>query len=227
MDVVSRGNVFPSATSGPNFVLDSNSIQEGTQAVASFFSEPYGSQFYGLNLQPYLSWPGQAHPSLSSSSFHPECVESIREADRANSKYSVDFFVTMSSPAPTDGNLVEHRRDTRIILEIEIRSRSMGVNLPLDSIRIPQTKSVKRSVAGHKNALDFRLEVQGATTGTLRNSLCRTCTEREPRNSLIPQTLVDFTSKTDVIGLKNGKAEVTFRFLCLSTHHGPADSEYR
>ena len=150
-----------------------------------------------------------------------------RETDRADSKYSVDFFVTMSSPAPTDGHLVEHRRDTRIILEIEVRPSSIGVDLPWDSIRIPQTKSVKSSATGHKKALDFRLEVQGATTGTPRNSLCRSCTEREPRNSLIPQTLVDFTSRTDIIDLKNGKAEVTFRFLCLSTHHGSADSEYR
>ena len=147
--------------------------------------------------------------------------------DRSDPKCSVDFFVTMSSPAPTDGNLVEHRRDTRVILEIEIRSRSIGANIPWDSIRIPHTKSVKSSATGHKKTLDFRLEVQGATTGTLLNSLCRPCTEREPRNSLVPRTIVDFTSKTDIIDLKNGKAEVTFRFLCLSTHHGSADSEYR
>jgi len=133
----------------------------------------------------------------------------------------------MSSPASADGNLVEHRRDTRIVLEIEIRPRSIGVNLPWDCIRIPQTKSVKRSVTGNKKVLNFRLEVQGATTGTLRDSLCRACAEREPRNSLIPRTLVDFTSKTDIVDLKNGKAEVTFRFLCLSSHHGSADSEFR
>jgi len=133
----------------------------------------------------------------------------------------------MSSPAPTDGHLVEHRRDTRIMLNIEIRPRSMGTNLPWDCIRIPQTKSVKRSVVGNQKALDFRVEVKGATTGTLRDSLCRNCTLREPRNSLIPRTVVDFTSRTDIIDLKNGKAEVAFRFLCLSIHQGPADSEYR
>jgi hypothetical protein len=132
----------------------------------------------------------------------------------------------MSSPASTDGHLVEHRRDARIILQIKIRPRSTA-NCPWDCIRIPQTKSVKRSVIGNKRALDFRLEVRGATTGTLRDSLCRACAEREPQNSLIPQTLVDFTSKTDIIDLKNGKAEVPFRFLCLSAHHGLADSEYR
>ena len=180
-----------------------------------------------LNLQPS---PGQAHPSIPSNSLpaiYPECVDSIRVADRADSKYSVEFFVTMSRPTPTDGNLVEHRRDALIILEIEIRPRFIGVGLPWDSIRIPQTKSVKRFVTGHKKALEFRLEVQGATTGTIHDFLCQNCTEREPRISLIPRTLVDFNSKTNVIDLKNGKAEVAFRFLCLSTHHGPMDSEYR
>jgi hypothetical protein len=142
-------------------------------------------------------------------------------------KYSVHFSVAMLSPAPVNGNLVEHRRDARVILEIKIRPRSIGVDLPWNCIRIPQTKSVKRSITGNKKALCFRLEVRSATTGTLRDSLCRTCTEREPRNTLIPQTLVDFTSKTDIIDLKNGEAKVAFRFLCLSTHHGPADSEYR
>jgi len=133
----------------------------------------------------------------------------------------------MSSPAPTHGNLIEHRRDTRIILEVEIRPRTIGADLPWDCIRIPQTKSVKRSVPGNKKALDFWLEVQGASTGKIRDSLCQPCTEREPRNSLTPRTLVDFTSRADIIDLENGKAEVTFRFLCLSTHHGPADSSYR
>jgi hypothetical protein len=141
--------------------------------------------------------------------------------------HSVDFFVTMLSPAPTDENLVEHRRDAQVILEIEIHPRSIGVNLPWNCIRIPQTKSVRRSVTGNKKALDFRLEVQGAKTGTPCNYLCHRCTLREPQTFLIPQTVVDFNSKTDIINLKNGRAKVAFWFLCHSTHHDPADSEYR
>ena len=133
----------------------------------------------------------------------------------------------MSSPPSTHGKPVEHRRENKIVLEIEIRPRSIGMELPWDCIRIPQTKSVKRSVRGNWKALDFRLEVQGATTGMIRDSLCRTCTEREPQNPLIPRTVVDFTSKTNIIHLKNGKAKVSFRFLCLPTHHRSADSAYR
>jgi len=92
-------------------------------------------------------------------------------------------------------------RTVEVVCQSYQGGRSIGVDLPWDYIRIPQTKSVKRFVTGNKKALNFRLEVQGATTGTLRDSLCRTCTEREPRNSLIPRTLVDFTSKTDIVDL--------------------------
>ena len=134
----------------------------------------------------------------------------------------------MSSPASTHGKPVEHRRENKIVLEIEIRPRSVGVELPWGCIQIPRTKSVQRpTVLGNKKALNFKLEVHGATTGRIRDSLCERCAEKESRNSLVEPTLVDFTSKTNIIDLKNGKAQVTFRFLCLSTHHGLADSEYR
>jgi hypothetical protein len=132
----------------------------------------------------------------------------------------------MSSPASTYGNPVEHRRENKIVLEIEIRPRSIGVELPWDCIQIPRTKSVQRSAdLGNKKALNFNLEVHGATTGRIRD-LCEHCTEKESRNSVVEPTLVDFTSKTNIIDLKNGRSQVAFRFLCLSTHHGLADSKY-
>ena len=134
----------------------------------------------------------------------------------------------MSSPPPTPGKLVKHRRENKIILEIKLRPRSTITELPWECIHIPRTKSVQRSAdLGGKKALQFRLEVQGATTGTIRDALCERCTEKESRNSLRPLTIVDFASKTDIIDLKGGNAQVHFRFLCLSTHHGIADSEYR
>ncbi len=134
----------------------------------------------------------------------------------------------MSSPASTHGKPVEHRRENKIVLEIEIRPRSIEMELPWDCVQIPRTKSVQRStVLGNKKALNFKLEVHGATTGRIHDSLCERCTEKESQNSLVEPTLVDFTSKANIIDLKNGKAQMTFRFLCLSTHHGLADSEYR
>ena len=134
----------------------------------------------------------------------------------------------MSSPASTHGNPVEHRRENKIVLEIEIRPRAIGMALPWDCIQIPRTKSVHHpTVLGNKKALNFKLEVHGATTGRIRDSLCERCTEKESRNSSVVPTLVDFTSKSSVIDLTSGKAQVAFRFLCLSTHHGLADSEYR
>jgi len=134
----------------------------------------------------------------------------------------------MLSPASTNGTPVEHRREKRIVLEIEIRPRSIGMELPWTCIQISPTKSVQRStVLGNKEALNFKLEVHGATSGRIRDALCKRCIEKESRNSLILPTLVDFTSKTNVVELKGGRTEVAFRFLCLSTHHGLANSEYR
>jgi len=134
----------------------------------------------------------------------------------------------MSSPASTRGKPVEHRRENKIVLEIDIRPRSVGTELPWDYIRIPRTKSVQRpTVPGNEKALNFKLEVRGATTGRIRDALCERCTDKESRNSIVAPTLVDFTSKASIIKLNSGRALVAFRFLCLSTHHGPADSEYR
>ena len=150
------------------------------------------------------------------------------ELDVTDSARSVDFLVTMLSPTSTHGKPVEHRRENKIVLEIEIRPRSIGMGLPWDCIQIPRTKSVQRPTApGNKKALNFKLEVHGATTERIRDSLCERCTEKESRNSSVEPTLVDFTSKTSIVDLTNGKAQVAFRFLCLSTHHGLADSEYR
>ena len=133
----------------------------------------------------------------------------------------------MPSPASTHGNPVEHRRENKIMLEIGIRPRSIGTELPWDCIRIPRTKSVQRPTGlGNRKALNFKLEVHSATTGSIRDALCERCNEKESRNSSVAPTLVDFTSKSNIIDLKSGKAQVAFRFLCLSTHHGLADSEY-
>jgi hypothetical protein len=132
----------------------------------------------------------------------------------------------MSSPASTQGNTVEHRRETKIVLEIEIRPRSIGMERPWDCIQIPHTKSVQRdAVLGNKRPLNFKLEVSGATTERILD-LCERCAEKESRNTVVQPILVDFTSKTNIIDLARGKAQVAFRFLCLSTHHGLADSEY-
>jgi hypothetical protein len=79
----------------------------------------------------------------------------------------------MSSPASTHGKTVERRRENKIVLEIEIRSRFIGTELPGDCIPIPRTKLVQRStVLGNKKALHFKLEVQSATTRRIRDGLC-------------------------------------------------------
>ena len=200
----------------------------------SLQAQPGSSRSSNLNPKPYFSSLAQVHETFPSVALAgtgadpPKCGR-FHQAELivTNSQYSVEFLVTMSSPASTHGKLVEHRRENKIVLEIEIRPRSMRTELPWDCVQIPRTKSVQRSaVLGDKEALHFKLEVHGATTGRIRDRLCERCNEKESRNSSVAPTLVDFTSKTNIIDLKRGKAQVAFRFLCLSTHHGLADSEY-
>lgn len=202
----------------------------------SLRAAPGGSQSSNINPQPHLSSLAQIHdisPSTTSTisySVDPSKYGRFHQVDLVvtDSRRSVDFLVTMSSPTSTHGKSVEHRRENKIVLEIEIRPHSIGMGLPWDCIQIPRTKSVQRPTApGNKKALNFKLEVHGATTERIRDSLCERCTEKESRNSSVEPTLVDFTSKTSIVDLTNGKAQVAFRFLCLSTHHGLADSEYR
>ena len=89
----------------------------------------------------------------------------------------------MSSPASTHGKPVEHRHENKIALEIEIRSGSIGFELPWDRIQIPRTTSVQRSTGlGNEGALNFKLEVQGATAGRIRDALCERCARRESRD---------------------------------------------
>ena len=70
------------------------------------------------------------------------------------------------------------------------------------------------------------LEVLGATTDNPFMSACHTCSIRE--SPLSPNlSMVDFVSKEDLINVKQGKASVAFRFLCLPGHHGTMDKEFK
>jgi hypothetical protein len=133
----------------------------------------------------------------------------------------------MASPQALDERPIEHRRDTRLRLEISVSAASFGIDLPGYCIKVPKTKSVKRigSRCG-RTVLDLRLEVLGATTGKALSYACRACSIREssPSASL---PMVDFVSKEDLINVKQGKAYIAFRFLCLPGHHGSMDEEYK
>jgi hypothetical protein len=227
-DIAPLDLLYPFLNSENILELDMQSV------VASLEAQPGGSQSSSFNLQPYHSSPRQVHetiPSviLASTGVDPSKCGGFHQVELivTDSHYSFDFLVTMSSPSSTHVELIEHRRDNRIVLEIEIHPY-LGMELPWDCIQIPRTKSVQRSTSlGNKKALNFRLEVHGATTGRIRDTLCERCNEKESRNTSLEPTIVDFKSKTNFIDLKSGKARVTFRFLCLSTHHGISDSEYR
>ena len=130
----------------------------------------------------------------------------------------------MVSPKALDEEPIQHRRDILLKLEISV---SAGVDPPEYCIKVPRTNSVKKSgLRSGRAVLDLSLEVLGATTGKVLMSACRKCSNRESPSSA-SVSMVDFVGKEDLIGVKQGKAYVAFRFLCLPGHHGTMDEEYR
>ena len=135
----------------------------------------------------------------------------------------------MVFPEALDERPIKHRRDVQLKFEISVSAEPLpiGVVSPEYCIKVPKTKSVKRFGSRLKRTvLDLRLEVLGATTGSPLMSACYKCSVREsPSSSSI--SVVDFVSKEDLISVKQGKASIAFRFLCLPGHHGTMDEEYK
>ena len=133
----------------------------------------------------------------------------------------------MACPEAPDEKPIEHRRDIQLKLEISVSTEPSVVDAPEYCIKVPKTKSVKRFGSHDERiVLDMRLEVRGATTGRALMFACRACSIRESSHSAnLP--MVDFVAKEDLINVKDRKAYVAFRFLCLPGHHGTMDEEYQ
>ena len=135
----------------------------------------------------------------------------------------------MISPEALDERPIEHRREVQLKLEISVSAEPLpfGVDPPEYCIKVPKTKSVRKSGSRReRTVLDLGLEVLGATTDNPFMTACHTCSIRE--SLLSPNlSMVDFVSKEDLINVKQGKASVAFRFLCLPGHHGTMDREFK
>ena len=145
----------------------------------------------------------------------------IDPSSRAN------LHIKMAYPEARDERPIEHRRDVQLKLEISVSAETSGPNSLEYCIRVPKTKSVKKSGSRcGRTVLDLRLEVLGATSGKALMSACRECSIRESSvTACLP--MLDFTAKEDLINVKRGKANIAFRFHCLPGHHGTMDQEYR
>ena len=121
----------------------------------------------------------------------------------------------MVYPEALDERPIEHRREIQLKLEISVFAEPSDVDSPEYCIGVPHTKSVKKSGSrGGRTVLDLRLEVLGATTGKPLMSACHACSVRECSPSA-NVSMVDFVAKEDLINVKQGKAHIAFRFLCL------------
>ena len=133
----------------------------------------------------------------------------------------------MVSPEALDEKPIQHRRDNLLKLEISVFAEAFDIVPPEYCIRVPRTKSVKKSGSPEgRTVLDLSLEVVGATTGKALMFACHRCSDRESPSST-SVSMVDFDAREDLIDVKQGKASIAFRFLCLPGHHGTMDKEYR
>ena len=133
----------------------------------------------------------------------------------------------MASPEAPDEKPIEHRRDVQLKLEISVYDEPPVIDTPEYCIKVPKTKSVKRSGSHDERiVLELMLEVRGATTGRTLMSACHACSVRESSPSAnLP--MVDFVAKKNLINVRGGKADIAFRFICLPGHHGTIDEEYQ
>jgi len=134
----------------------------------------------------------------------------------------------MVFPVAIDERPIKHRREVKLRLEIFVSAEPFGVYSPEYCIKVPKTKSVKKSGSRpERTVLDLELEVQGATTGKPLMFACHKCSIRESPSSDELLSMIDFVSKEHLINVNEGKADIAFRFLCLPGHHGTIDEEYK
>ena len=143
----------------------------------------------------------------------------------ANFRVHIKFEILR--PKPPNEEPIEHRRDNQVVLSISVVTESDRADLPSNYIRVSNVMPTEHlSICGGKPSLDLALEVCGATTGTAFMLVCEKCSTRASSTS--PSfSLFDFIAKDGLIEIKNGKARVPFRFLCLPGHHGTTNTEYR
>lgn len=110
---------------------------------------------------------------------------------------------------------VVHRFDNKLHFDVTVS----GLPLQGSFIRVPLTRSVKRSVPaiGLCQYSNLSFELRGAETGKTREFACQRCKNKISRD-LGSLSRVDFTEKQDTIALENGKARISFRFTCYPSH---------
>jgi len=114
-----------------------------------------------------------------------------------------------------DNITITHRIDEKLHFDVKVS----GFPPQGTFIRIPFTRSVKRGVpaTGLSQCLNLIFELRGAETGRIHEFACQRCKNKISRD-LGFLSRVDFTEKQDLIALENGKARISFRFMCYPGH---------
>jgi len=189
--------------------------------IGRLCEEPGDFQSSGLNPQPYHSSLGQVQeifPSvpLATTGVDPHKCGRFRYVESIVTNTYYNIALTFSSPCQALHQPKESRSSIVVKGRSCLRSRSkfapalQGWNFLGLASGFLTLSSVQRStVLGNKRALNFRLEVHSATSGKIFDTLYEHCTEKESQNLSVESTLVDFTSKTNIIAVEAITTRVT------------------
>ena len=104
-------------------------------------------------------------------------------------------------------------------------------SIPWEGIRLPYTYSVKNRVgASTRPLLQLAVILLATEREEIFREVCEKCKSREGEKRGADECvmdLIDFHSKCDILDFHEGKATITFRFVCDSKHHGRESDAFR
>ena len=126
---------------------------------------------------------------------------------------------------------IRHRRCLPVKMSIIIGSPSTSNSVPWDGIRLPYTYSVENRVGDStRPLLQLNVILLATESEETIKEVCEKCKSREGKKKGADECmmgLVDFHSKSDILDLDEGKANIVFKFTCDSKHHGKGSDAFR
>ena len=134
-------------------------------------------------------------------------------------------------PKPIGEEAISDRVERVIHIKLLIRSDSPHHPLPWDSLKIPVTRSVKKTSTvpvGLKSPLLLSILLTGVASRHIRHNACSSCTRRVFKG--IPQApatlgIVDYVASSNTISIDDGVANLAFRLTCYPQHHSRMNNQ--
>lgn len=146
--------------------------------------------------------------------------------------HRLSFTAQVVDPKPIGEEPICIRVEKVVRLKLFVNAER-GHPFPWDTLVVPATKSVKKTVTmGLRLPLELSILLTGVNSRRVRQNACSDCLRRVFKGPLqLPSTLgiVDYKASSNFISIKDGVADLAFRFTCYPQHHSrksDQDSEW-